>query len=94
MDDNGTTTMTLTREVLESAMMDWTKQNEGSIAYEYVGVLLNEGDVITALDRVATSMQIKQGVLNDNNSCLIWSAWMNLQQFGTPGFPLSKTEIQ
>jgi hypothetical protein len=86
-------TLTLTRESLEQAMMTWTKQHEGPIGYEYVGLLLSDGEVLEALDRVAVSMQVKQTSFCDNNACLIWSAWMNLQEFGTPGFPLTKQQI-
>jgi len=88
-----TDTLTLTRESLEQAMMTWTKQNEGPIGYEYVGILLSSGELLEALDRVAVSMQVKQASFHDNNSCLIWSAWMNLQEFGTPGFPLTKKPL-
>jgi hypothetical protein len=86
-------TLTLTRESLEQAMMTWTKQHEGPIGYEYVGLLLSDGEVLEALDRVAVSMQVKQASFCDNNECLIWSAWMNLQEFGTPGFPLTRKPL-
>lgn len=88
-----TDTLTLTRESLEQAMMTWTKQHEGPIGYEYVGLLLSDGEVLEALDRVAVSMQVKQASFSDNNACLIWSAWMNFQEFGTPGFPLTRKSI-
>lgn len=85
--------LTLTRKTLETAMVDWTKENEGPIAYEYVNLLLDSGEVLGTLDRVATSMQTKQASFSDNSSCLIWTAWMNMQEYGTPGFPLSKEDL-
>ena len=84
--------LSLTRPVLEQAMMDWTKQNEGPIGFEYIGEILAEGDVLEALDRVAVSMQIKRATFNDTNACLIWTAYMNMQEFGTPGFPVLGSE--
>lgn len=78
----------LTRPGLEHAMMSWTKQNEGPIGFEFIGSMLAQGDVLDALDRVATSMRIKQASFNDDNACLIWTAYMNMQEYGTPGFPV------
>ena len=79
---------TLTRPLLESAMKEWTKQNEGPIGYEYVSLMLQNGDVLDALERVATSMQIKRSNFETNNACLIWTAYMNMQEYGAPGFPM------
>lgn len=87
-------TLTLTRESLEQAMMTWTKKHEGPIGYEYVGLLLSDGELLEALDRVAVSMQVKQAAFCDNEACLIWTAWMNLQEFGTPGFPLTRQTVE
>jgi hypothetical protein len=78
----------LTRPALERAMMDWTRHNEGPIGFEYIGTILESGDVLEALDRVAVSMQLKQTSFNDNDACLIWTAYMNMQEYGTPGFPI------
>jgi len=82
------TSLTLTRPALEQAMMEWTKKNEGPIGYEYMGILVHSGEVLEALERVAVSMQIKQANFEDNNACLIWTAYMNMQEYGTPGFPM------
>jgi len=86
--------LSLTRDLLEQAMMTWTKQNEGPIGFEFIGTILAQGDVTEALSRVAVSMQIKQANFNDNNACLIWTAYMNMQEFGTPGFPIIGSECQ
>jgi len=61
-------TLTLTRESLEQAMMTWTKKHEGPIGYEYVGLLLSDGEILEALDRVAVSMQVKQAAFCDNEA--------------------------
>lgn len=79
----------LTRQSLEVALMEWAGQHEGSIAQEYIMLLMASGEVLEALDRVATSMVHKKTMFSDNSACLIWAAWMNFQEIGTPGFPLS-----
>jgi len=78
----------LTRPVLEQAMMDWTRQNEGIIGFEYIGMLIGSNSILEALDKVSNSMKIKQASFDDNNACLIWTAYMNMQEYGTPGFSL------
>ncbi len=83
---------TLTRPGLERAIMSWAKQYEGVIAHEAVSALIENGEVLQALNLTALSMQDKKQTFSDNNACLIWSAWMNYQEFGTPGFPLSKMD--
>lgn len=79
----------LTRQSLEVALMEWAGQHEGPIAQEYVMLLIASGEVLEALDRVASSMVHKKTLFSDNSACLIWTAWMNFQENGTPGFPLS-----
>ena len=79
----------LTRQSLEIALMEWAGQHEGPIAQEYIMLLVARGEVLEALDCVATSMVQKKSLFSDNPSCLIWAAWMNFQESGTPGFPLT-----
>jgi len=81
----------LSREVLEQAMLAWTKHNEGIIGFEYISLLLDSGDLLDALDKVSTSMKIKQASFDDNDACLIWTSYMNMQEYGTPGFPLNES---
>jgi len=80
--------LALTRSTLENAMRDWTKDNEGPIGLEYVTLLLSNGEVLEVLERVTGSMRSKQTTFTDNNSCLIWTAYMNMKEFGSPGFPI------
>lgn len=85
------TSLQLTRENLEDALVGWALTREGLIAKEYILLLLMNGGVIEALDLVAKSMQHKKEQFKENDSCIVWTAWMNYQAFGTPGFPLTQS---
>lgn len=92
LETNKVNTLLLTRDTLEAAMKDWTKQNEGPIGYEYISLLVNNGNVLDALERVSTSMMVKQISFNTSDACLIWTAHMNMQEYGTPGFSVLPDE--
>ena len=81
----------LTRGTLEVALLNYSLDHEGPLAQEYVALLLRSGEVLEALNKVAASMLYKKSTFSDNPSCLIWSAWMNYQEYGSPGFALSKS---
>lgn len=81
--------VSLTRTSLERAMIRWTYQQEGTIGGEYILGLVTAGEVIGALSRVSYSMERKEASFEHNDVALVWTAWMNFQNFGSPGFPLS-----
>lgn len=78
----------LTRDNLETSMIRWAYLEEGPIAGHYITRLIGHGAVLDALESVAESMQSKPGVF-DNDVAMVQTAWMNYQQFGSPGFPVS-----
>lgn len=84
----GTISITLTRDRLESAMIRWAYTREGPIAGEFISALIGEGNLLSALPRVAESVNVVPSEIDDD-VMLIVSAWHNYQQFGSPGFPVS-----
>ena len=84
-------TLFLTRDTLETALITYAKEQEGPIAQEFILLLITAGETLEALNKVASSMMYNQSNLTDNHSCLIWSAWMNYQEYGSPGFSLTKS---
>ena len=84
---------------LEKALLDVALRVEGPIAEEFIAHILTQGKVLDALRRVYTSVMLKNpslmyGKALDNNAFLIVSAWANYEMYGSPGFPLGRTEEQ
>lgn len=85
--------LVLTRGTLEIALLNYALDHEGPLAQEYVALLLQAGEVLEALQKTITSMLYKKSTFSDNPSCLIWTAWMNYQEYGSPGFTLTKGNL-
>jgi len=85
-------TLTLTRDRLEASMIRWAYTREGIIAGNLIASLIGHGAVLNALERVSESMQATSDAVDDDVA-MIQSAWMNYQQFGSPGFPVSTASV-
>lgn len=78
----------LTRDALEESMIRWAYLKEGPIAGHYITALVGQGAVLPALESVAESMQAYPDIFDDDVA-MVQTAWMNFQNFGSPGFPIS-----
>lgn len=78
----------LTRDNLETSMIRWAFTREGPIAGRAIVELIGGGAVLDALESVAESMQSMPNIFDDDVA-MVQTAWLNYQNFGSPGFPVS-----